>query len=84
MEIQMKISEIKTNELETRNYDVRHRYGTDWVTEFTYISENSLTLDQFQVMLDGKAYGCLTFIKKVMNFANGKQLYKHICKAVMF
>ncbi len=80
----MNLNKIKTNELETKNYDVHQRYGTDWVTEFTFISENSLTLDQFQVMLDGKAYGCLTFIKKVMNFANGKKLYKHICKAVMF
>ena len=80
----MKLSDIKTNELEIRNYDVRHRYGTDWVTEFRFISEKSLTLDQFEVMLDGQAYGCLTFIKKVMNFANGKRLYKHICKAVMF
>ena len=80
----MKLSDIKTNELEIRNYDVHQRCGTDWVTEFTFISENSLTLDQFQVMLDGQAYGCLTFIKKVMNFANGKKLYKHICKAVMF
>ena len=80
----MKLSDIKTNELEIRNYDVHQRYGIDWVTEFTFISEKSLTLDQFELMLDGQAYGCLTFIKKVMNFANGKKLYKHICKAVMF
>ena len=80
----MELSEIKTNELETRKNDENHRYGTDWDTEFTFISENSLTIDQFQVMLDGKAYGCLTFIKKVMNFANGQKLYKHICKAVMY
>ncbi len=81
----MKQSEIKTNELEVRNYDVNYRYGTDWVTEFTFISEENLTLDQFQLILEGKgAYGCLTFIKKVMNFANGKKLYKHICKAVMY
>lgn len=80
----IKYNEIKLNEVTVRGYDVHRRYGTDWVTEFTFISENSLTLDQFQIILDGQAYGCLTFIKKVMNFANGKKLYKHICKAVMF
>lgn len=81
----MNYNEIKTNELEIRNYDVRQRYSTDWVTEFTFISEESLTIDQFEVILEGKgAYGCLTFAKKVLNFANGKKLYKHICKAVMF
>lgn len=81
----MKLTEIKTNELEIRNYDVRQRYGTDWVTEFTFISEDNLTLDQFQVILEGKgAYGCLQFIKKVLTFANGKKLYKHVCKAVMY
>jgi len=80
----MKLNEIKTNKLEIRNYDVRQRYGTDSVTEFTYISENNLTQEQFEIILDGKAYGCLNFIKKVMNFGNGKKLYKHICKAVMF
>ncbi len=81
----MNYNEIKTNELEIRNYDVKQRYSTDWVTEFTFISEESLTIEQFEVVLEGKgAYGCLKFIKKVMNFANGKKLYKHICKAVMF
>ena len=54
----MKLSEVKTNELEIRNYDVRQRYSTDWITEFTFISEKNLTLDQFQVVLEGKgAYG---------------------------
>lgn len=81
----MKFEEIKQNELKIENYDIRRRYGVDWVTEFTFISEENLTLDQFQVVLEGKgAYGALTFIKKVMNFANGKKLYKHICKAVMY
>lgn len=88
----MNYNEIKTNELEIRNYDEVVGYAgrirkpmIDYVTEFTFISEENLTLEQFQVVLEGKgAYGCLKFFKKVMNFANGKKLYKHICKAVMF
>lgn len=79
----MNYNEVKLNELEVRNYDVRQRYGTDWVTEYTYISEESLTLEQFKALLGG-ASGSLTFVKKVMNFANGEKLYKHFCEAVMY
>ena len=85
----MKLSEVKVNELEIRNYDVRERCGrgfiTDWVTEYTYISEESLTVEQFEQILEGESvYGQITFSKKVMNFANGQKLYKHTCKAVMY
>ena len=84
-ESKMKLSEVKVNELEIRNYDVRYRWGTDWVTEYTYISEESLTVEQFEQILEGKSvYGQITFSKKVMNFANGQKLYKHTCKAVMY
>lgn len=80
----MKFNEVKQNELEVKNYDVRRNYGTDWVTEFTFISETSLSLKQFQEMLEGQAYGVLTYIKRVLRFGNGKILYKHTCKAVMY
>ena len=88
----MKYNEIKLNELEIKNYDVVVGYAgrarkpmVDWVTEYTYISQENLTQEQFEEVLSGKSvYGSIRFIKKVMNFANGKKLYKHICKAVMF
>lgn len=80
----MNYNEIKLNQLEVRNFDVRHRFSTDWVTEYTYISENNLSLKDFEELLKDKVYGELNFIKKVMNFRNGKKLYKHICEAVMY
>ena len=81
----MNYSEIKQNELSVRSYDKRSFYGTDWVTEYTFISPVNLTINEFQKVLEGKSVcGELTFIKKIMNFANGKKLYKHICKAVMY
>lgn len=84
-ESKMKLSEIKLNELETKSYDVRYRWGTDWVTEYTYISEENLSIEEFDKVLEGHgAYGNLTYRKYVLNFGNGQKLYKHFCKAVMY
>lgn len=85
----MKLSEIKTNELEIKSYDVRKRCGrgfiTDWVTEYTYISEQNLSEQEFDKVLEGQgAYGNITYKKFIMNFGNGQKLYKHVCKAIMY
>lgn len=88
----MKKQDIKTNELEVKNYSKVIGYVgrnakpmIDYVTEYVYISEKSLTIGEFEIILEGKgAYGQLQFIKKVLNFANGEKLYKHICKAIMY
>lgn len=77
--------ELKLNELEIRNFDRQWRYGVDWVTQYVYTSEKNLTQDEFEIILDGhEIYGQIKFIKKLLTFANGKKLYKHICEAVMY
>lgn len=81
----MQYNEIKQNELEIRSYDVNRRYGTDWVTEYVYITDKNLSLDEFETVLkDEEVCGAIRYFKKVMNFTNGQKLYKHICKAVMY
>ena len=34
---------LPVDELYIRSYDVRQRYGTDWVTEYNYVSKEELT-----------------------------------------
>ena len=88
----MKKNEFKTNEFEITNYSKVIGYVgrtakpmIDYITEYVYISEKSLTIGEFEILLEGKgAYGQLQFIKKVLNFGNGDKLYKHICKAIMY
>lgn len=82
----IKYNEIKLNEVTVRGYDVHRRYGTDWVTEYTYVTTESLTVEQFDKVLAeiGGIYGEISYIKRLLTFGNGKKLYKHICKAVMY
>ena len=49
--IKQNYNDIKLNEISVRGYDVHRRYGTDWVTEYTYISQENLTIEQFDNVL---------------------------------
>lgn len=82
----IKYNEIKLNEVTINSYDVHRRYCTDWVTEYTYISTESLTLEEFDKVLEevGGICGNITYMKRLLTFGNGKKLYQHICKAVMY
>ena len=50
--IKQNYNDIKLNEISVRGYDVHRRYGTDWVTEYTYISQENLTIEQFDNVLN--------------------------------
>jgi len=84
--IKQNYKDIKLNEISVRGYDVHRRYGTDWVTEYTYICQENLTIEEFDKVLAeiGTVCGEISYIKKILTFGNGKKLYKHICKAVMY
>lgn len=84
--IKQNYKDIKLNEISVTGYDVHRRYDTDWVTEYTYISQENLTIEQFDSVLAelGTVCGEISYIKKILTFGNGKKLYKHICKAVMY
>ena len=78
---------LPVEELVVDNYDVHRRYGTDWVTEYNYVSSKSMSVEEFQQFLKDQgnpAYGELTFKKKKLTFADGKIYYLHNCKAVMY
>ena len=88
----MKYSEVKQNEVDMKSYDKivgyagrRRKPMIDWVTEYNYISEDSLTLEQFkEILKEHEPCGEISYEKFILNFANGKKLFKHVCKAVMY
>ena len=78
---------LPVDELFIRNYDVKQRYGTDWVTEYNYVSKEELTQEQFDEIInkqENKPYGQLQYSKKRLIFANGDVYYRHILKAIMY
>ena len=77
------------NKLEVSNFD--RRWGpkgqfVDWVTRSTYISDKSLTLDEFKKIIedDHNMYGNITFSKHKLTYSSGTILYKHIVEEVMY
>lgn len=79
---------MPVDELVVRNYDERHRYGTDWVTEYNYVSEKSLTPEEFEAKIKeagqepvGEIY---PLKKKKLTFGNGKIYYRHILKTATY
>ena len=90
----LKYSEVKQDKLEIISYDKIVGYAgrarkpmVDWVTEYSYISKNNLTQEQFDKILkeqECNPCGVISYIKQVLTFANGEKLFKHICKAVMY
>lgn len=79
--------ELPIDQLEVRQYDERRRYGTDWVTEYNYVSEKSLTQEEFdKIIAESKntPYGEIYYQKRRLTYSNGKVYYRHILKAVMY
>lgn len=81
---------MELNVLTTIQYD-RHwgPYGqyVDWVTEHEYISEKSLTVEEFdKVIADNniKPAGEIRYKKFRLTYASGKVLYKHLLQEVMY
>lgn len=85
---------LPVDELVIRSYDEVVGYAgrvrkpmVDWVTEYNYVSEKSLTQEEFDKIIDSqgnKPYGQIEYHKKKLTFGNGKVYYRHILKAVMF
>lgn len=63
-----------------KNYSTKF----DNITEYSYISEKSMTIEEFEKVLAENNIsltgGWLTFSKKQLNFKSGKKEYKHIVK----
>ena len=86
---------LPVGELVVRSYDVVTGYVgrarkpmVDWVTEYNYVSEKSLTEDEFmKIIEDGghKLWGeVYKPVKKKLTFGDGKIFYRHIIKTVMY
>ena len=59
-----------------------HRFYDD-ITEYTLILDHSLTLEDFQKILQDNEinlYGFVSFTKKLLTYANGRKQYKHIAR----
>lgn len=81
------------NKLEVKNYDKIVGYAgrsrkpmVDWVTESTYISDKSLTKEEFNNIISEhhQISGSLTYRKFKQTYSSGKVLYKHVLKEVMY
>lgn len=72
--------------LEIRNYDVRHEYGVDWVTCTTYITDKSLTIEEFNniVKESHTPWGELRYRKFKQTYSDGSVYYKHVLEEVMY
>lgn len=78
---------LPIDELVIRDYDEHRRYGTDWVTEYNYVSEKSLTQEEFDKIVaesKNRPYGEISYQKRKLTYGNGKVYYRHILKAVMY
>lgn len=79
---------MPVNELFIRTYDERQRYGTDWITEYNYVSEKSLTPEEFEKIIKDSGEEPVGQIyplkKRKLTFGNGKVYYRHILKTAMY
>ena len=84
---------LELNKLVVKNFDRvagyvgrRRTPMVDWVTESTYLSEKSLTKDQFNTIVEGhhKICGSLKYKKYRQVYSSGKVLYKHALEEVMY
>lgn len=83
---------LPLNQVEIRNYDEKSRpYGrtqtryTEYITEYNYVSENSLSKEEFLNLL--KPYNPTGIIyepiKKKLTFGDRRIYYRHILKTGM-
>ena len=79
---------MPVDELFIRTYDERQRYGTDWITEYNYVSEKSLTPEEFEKIIKDSGEEPVGQIyplkKRKLTFGNGKVYYRHILKTAMY
>ena len=84
---------LELNKLAVKNFDRVSGYAgrrrspmVDWVTESTYLSEKSLTKDQFNTIVEEhhQIYGSLKYKKYRQVYSSGKVLYKHALEEVMY
>lgn len=79
---------LPVDEIFIRTYDKRTRYSVDWITQYNYVSENSLTKDEFNSKIKDAGYtpdGLIYEpVKKKLTFNNGKIYYRHILNTVQF
>ena len=84
---------LELNKLTVKNFDRISGYVgrrrtpmVDWVTESTYLSEKSLTKDQFNTIVEEhhKICASLKYKKYRQVYSSGKVLYKHVLEEVMY
>ena len=85
---------IYDKELVIRNYDEQTRpFGrarksfTDWITEYNYVSEKSLSKEEFLKIINEKEKPTgLDYepIKVKLTYGDGKVYYRHILKTATF
>ena len=84
---------LELNKLVVKNFDRvagyvgrRRTPMVDWVTESTYLSEKSLTKDQFNTIVEEhhKICGSLKYKKYRQVYSSSKVLYKHVLEEVMY
>ncbi len=80
----MKYSEIKLNEIESRQYDRQTRFGTDWIVEHTFITNQNLTEDETKTIFKKHDSTVSKFHKVLLTFANGIQLYKYVGESIQY
>lgn len=76
------------NTVETREYTKQwNRYCTDYITEYAYTIEKSLSVDEFNKILESaKAYlyGQIEYVKRKLVYKSGKTEFKHICRVITY
>ena len=84
---------LELNKLVVKNFDRvagyvgrRRTPMVDWVTESTYLSEKSLTKDQFNIIVEEhhQICGSLKYKKYRQVYSSGRALYKHVLEEVMY
>lgn len=84
---------LKLNTLEVKNYDRVVGYAgrarkpmIDWVTESTYLSDKSLTKEEFDNIVEQnhKICGSVKYKKYKQTYSSGRILYKHVLEEVMY
>lgn len=83
----------KLNDLQVKSYDEVIGYAgrsrkpmVDWVTESEYISDKSLTIDEFNKVVSEHHQICgnCTYKKYRMRYGDGTIYYRHVLKEVMY
>lgn len=86
-------STFELNKLNVENYDRVIGYAgrarkpmVDWVTESTYLSEKSLTREEFDEIVSQHHQICgnLKYKKYRQRYSSGRILYKHVLEEVMY